>query len=32
MIVDGVLALQAGEIPSVIRAKLTSMVPEEKKS
>jgi chemotaxis protein MotA len=32
MIVEGVLALQAGEIPSVIRAKLTSMVPEEKKS
>jgi chemotaxis protein MotA len=31
MIVEGVLALQAGEIPSVIRAKLTSMVQEETK-
>lgn len=27
MIVEGVLALQAGEVPSVIRAKLNSMIP-----
>lgn len=29
MIVEGVMALQAGEIPSVIRAKLKSMLSEE---
>lgn len=28
IVVEGVLALQAGEIPSVIRAKLNSMIPE----
>jgi chemotaxis protein MotA len=27
MIVEGVLAIQAGEIPSVIRARLNSMLP-----
>jgi chemotaxis protein MotA len=27
MIVEGVLAIQAGEIPSVIKAKLNSMLP-----
>lgn len=30
MIVEGVLALQAGEVPSVIRAKLNSMIPDQR--
>jgi len=29
MIVEGILAIQAGEIPSVIKAKLHSMLPED---
>jgi flagellar motor component MotA len=27
MIVEGILSIQAGEIPSVIKAKLNSMLP-----
>jgi chemotaxis protein MotA len=27
MIVEGILAIQAGEVPSVIKAKLNSMLP-----
>jgi flagellar motor component MotA len=27
MIVEGVLSIQAGEVPSVIKAKLNSMLP-----